>query len=256
MIESTARRPLTTYEAGRSNTPTVVLLHGGFLLHNMWHPQLQPLSQRYHILAPDMIYDELRNLTLENLARDVAALIQSKSQTPVYLVGLSLGAAVATQIAIDQPQLVQGLILSGGRVKTGMVDKLATNLTRLMSENTLLNSFLAQTLDIYPPLDGIAQQEMQRVRKAGFVQSLRALEGIDFTKSLSGIYIPTLVLVGADDRPHFLREAAKLKDLLPNAELRVIADVGHGWNLEEPALFTETIIEFVERVEAKKILHT
>jgi pimeloyl-ACP methyl ester carboxylesterase len=248
MIEPT-RQPLSGYDAGQSHATTVVLLHGGFLLHNMWHPQLQPLSQRYHVLAPDMIYNDLRQLTLPNLARDVAALIQSKAKTPVYLVGLSLGAAVATQIAIDQPQLVKGLILSGGRAKTGMVDKLTTNLTRLMPENSLLNSFLSPTLDIYPLLDGIAQKDVERVRKAGFVQSLRALEGIDFTKSLSSIHVPTLVLVGSDDRPHFLREAEKLKDLIPGAELRVIADVGHGWNLEAPELFTETVIEFVEGVE-------
>jgi 3-oxoadipate enol-lactonase len=249
MIEATARRPLTFHESGQSHTPAIVLLHGGFLLHNMWHPQLQPLSQRYHILAPDMIYDDLRSLTLDNLAKDVATLIQSKAQSAVYLVGLSLGAAVATRIAIDHPALVKGLILSGGRVKAGFVDKITTRVTRLMPENSLLDSFLSPTLEIYPPLDGIAQQEVQRVRKAGFIQSLRALEAIDFSQSLSTIRVPTLVLVGSDDRPHFLREAEKLATLIPDAELRVIADVGHGWNLEAPELFTETVIEFVEQVE-------
>ncbi len=247
MIQGQARKPLTFYEAGQSHSQAVVLLHGGFLLHNTWHPQLQAFSQRWHIIAPDLTYSSFSQLTVANLAHDVTALIQSQARQPVWLVGLSLGAVVATRIAIDHPQLVAGLVLSGGRAKAGFVDKIATTLVRLTPEKSLLNSFLEPTLHIYPALDGIAQKEMQRVGKAGFVQSLRAIEAVDFTAALPGIHVPTLVLVGADDRPHFLREAKSLHDGIPNAELRVIPDVGHGWNLEAPEAFNEIVTTFIEQ---------
>ncbi len=250
MIQGHARHPLTYFEAGQHNRPTVVLLHGGFLLHSTWHPQLGPFSQRWHVLAPDLIYSSLNQLTVENLAADTAALIRSKADQPVWLVGLSLGAVVATRIAIDHPQLVGGLVLSGGRVKASFADKIATSLVRFTPEKSLLNSFLEPTLDIYPALDGIAQPEMERVGKAGFIQGLRAIESVDFTDALPTIHVPTLVLVGADDRPHFLHESKRLSEGIPNAELHVIPDVGHGWNLEAPEQFNEIVTTFIDHHQA------
>lgn len=243
---------LTTYEAGHSNDVTVVLLHGGFLLHRMWTPQLAPLAQRYHILAPDLFYDELPRITIRNLASDVATLIEDKAHDKrAYVVGLSFGAVVATQLSILKPDLVKGAIISAGRVRGEIGDAVIRRMLQVMPKSWLMNNFLRQTIELCPELDGPAQEDMARIGKTGFIQTVKAIGDVDFSMHLSAIRVPTLVVVGGDDRPGFLRDAGALANAIPDAQLRIIPEVGHGWNLEEPDTFTEMVIDFVTEQEAQ-----
>jgi 3-oxoadipate enol-lactonase len=243
---------LRCYETGDPNKPTVVLLHGAAGLHGLWQPQLEPLSQTYHVIAPDLLYDDLKQLTISNLAQDVAALIRQHSAKPAHIVGLSFGALVATQIAIAAPDVVCSLVISAGRVKADYADKVIRFILGLVPENRLTGGFINATREIYPALSSESEAEMWRVGKAGFLASLRAISEVDFRAGLPSIHAPTLVLVGAEDRREFLLEAVTLSQSIPGARFQIIPDVGHGWNLEEPELFTRTVSEFVEQVENGK----
>lgn len=101
---------LNYYEAGNPQKPTVVLLHGGAMLHCMWLPQLAPLSERYHVLAPDLLYDDLKQPTIAQLADDIGELIRQRSAAAAHVVGLSLGGIVATQLAISAPDNVRSWV--------------------------------------------------------------------------------------------------------------------------------------------------
>jgi 3-oxoadipate enol-lactonase len=46
-----------------------------------------------------------------------------------------------------------------------------------------------------------------------------------------------------------LQAAQELADSMPHAELQIIPEAGHIWNLERPELFTQTVIDFVQKVE-------
>ena len=64
--------------------------------------------------------------------------------------------------------------------------------------------------------------------------------------SLPSITVPTLVLVGARDRP-FLGAAEYMSAKIPGATLSLIPDAGHASNIDQPELFNAQVLAFLEQ---------
>ncbi len=62
--------------------------------------------------------------------------------------------------------------------------------------------------------------------------------------SLSGIRVPALVLVGAEDRP-FLAAADYMARKIPGAEKVVIDGAGHAANIDRPEAFNRAVLDFL-----------
>ena len=65
--------------------------------------------------------------------------------------------------------------------------------------------------------------------------------------SLPTIAVPTLVLVGADDR-HFLAAADYMAGKIPGAQKVVIPGAGHAANLDKPQRFNRAVADFLARL--------
>ena len=121
------------------------------MLHRMWLPQLAPLSERYHVLAPDLLYDDLKQLTIVQLADDIGELIRRRSAAAAHVVGLSLGGVVATQLAISAPDNVRSLVISGAVVKADLLGgMLMRAIFSLMPERLVIKGFTDSVLEVYP----------------------------------------------------------------------------------------------------------
>ncbi len=113
------RDGVTRYElSGPTDGPVVVLIHGGTIPYYVWDAQVQPLVERgFRVLRytqfgrgysdrPDVTYD--RALYQRQLEELLAVL---EIESPVTLVGLSFGAAVAATFAQAHPERVAKLAL-------------------------------------------------------------------------------------------------------------------------------------------------
>jgi len=83
--------------------------------------------------------------------------------------------------------------------------------------------------------------------RVGQERQANAIGGHDTRDRLSGLQMPTLVTVGADDilvPPVFSRE---IHALIPGAELVVIPDAGHVHFLEQPDAFNRTMLAFLAK---------
>ena len=93
------------YEVHGSGKP-VVLLHGAFMtITNNWAGWISELSKTRKVIAVEMqghgrTADVPRDITYENLADDVAALLNHLKVARADLIGYSMGGAVAMQTAI------------------------------------------------------------------------------------------------------------------------------------------------------------
>ena len=65
--------------------------------------------------------------------------------------------------------------------------------------------------------------------------------------SLPNIKAPTLVIVGANDAP-FLNAADYMAAKIPNAAKLVIPDAGHAVNIDQPEIFNQAVLRFLESV--------
>src|SRR5512146_3276528 len=112
---------LFTSESGAAENPAIVFLHGGGLSSRMWQPVIERLPE-FYCLAPDLPeHGNSRSLApfdLDDAARRVAEII--RLQVPgreAHLVGLSLGGAVALDIARIDPDVAGSIMVTGTSAK-------------------------------------------------------------------------------------------------------------------------------------------
>ena len=131
-VASAQRKPTTGYapvnglkmyyEVHASGDP-VVLLHGSFMtITNNWPGWIDQLSKTRKVIAVEMqghgrTADIKRDFTYENLADDVAALIDYLKIPRADLIGYSMGAGVAMECAIRHPEKVRKVVSISARFR-------------------------------------------------------------------------------------------------------------------------------------------
>lgn len=129
------------YEIHGSGEP-VVLLHGAFMtITNNWDGWTSELSKTRQVIAVEMqghgrTADIPRDITYENLADDVAALLNYLDIPRADLIGYSMGGAVAMQCAIRHPDRVRkAVIISSTFRSDGMVAGALESISKLTADD-------------------------------------------------------------------------------------------------------------------------
>jgi pimeloyl-ACP methyl ester carboxylesterase len=237
---------LPTYETGSAARPAVVFLHGGGLSSRMWQPVIERLPE-LHCLAPDLP-EHGQSLTiapfdLDDAARRVAELIRQRLPgQKVVLVGLSLGGAVALNVARLAPDVARRMLVSGTSAR----------LSKFLGQLSLSSLWM---LRFYKPEDlakssakqwGIPEQYLPL-----FHDDLIHSTSVDFNRTLienlmrqqlpETLTCPLLVTVGAKETLPAKQAAQKLTRLYPSAVGRLVPGLGHVWALQNPDLFAATV---------------
>ncbi|WP_242693086.1 alpha/beta fold hydrolase [Sabulibacter ruber] len=110
---------LHTFEAGEPRQPTILFLHGFPEFGYGWRKQLSFFTdQGWHAVAPDQRgYNlsskpqEVEAYTIDQLTQDMVELIPQISQGKVVVVGHDWGGAVAWNLALEHPALLEKLVI-------------------------------------------------------------------------------------------------------------------------------------------------
>jgi pimeloyl-ACP methyl ester carboxylesterase len=250
--------PVRAVRAGRGDT-TLVLLHGYGEHLLTWRSVFDPLSSRYQVVAldlpgfggsgkPDTAY------TLPAMAERVRQFIATWTTPPVILVGHSMGGAIAAEVALAAPDLVQGLILiapagldvglapitdgpTPGRARAiGVWEATRAFITPLHDPGWLRESDSLSRYD--PALDPAFRRSTGRV-----------LEEFDFRgigPRFADIRQPTLVVWGLDDPVIPADLADSLAGLIPCHHLVTLARTLHRPQVERPDTVVTVIRRFLE----------
>jgi len=199
------------------------------------------------------------------MADDALAFIDALGEKHIDLLGFSLGGMVAQQILIDRPQLVRAAILVGTGPR-GSADVFAPEVVRAASRvpsdpQSLLFLFFTDTPHSRAGGERYLQRMMLRTERepATNEQVMRAhLAAIrewadypDHTDALSRIRQPVLVVNGSHDIMIPTVNSYALSQQLPNAELIVYPDSGHGSLFQYPERFTTDVARFLADTEQR-----
>ncbi|HEX3781779.1 MAG TPA: alpha/beta fold hydrolase [Pseudonocardiaceae bacterium] len=199
---------------------------------------------------------------MDTLAADAVALIRELGLPPVHWVGLSMGGFIGQRIAARHGELLRSLTLldtSAGAEEPDKVGEyqLLARLLLLVGFRPLVRtvrSLLFGPTFLADPANRLLLAEWAtRIRHGNRAAIRRAVLGVAGRASvepeISGIGVPTLVVVGADDRATPPARAEHLAALIPDARLQVVAHSGHTSPLEQPSVVTGLLATFLDTVD-------
>ncbi|MEW1646621.1 alpha/beta hydrolase [Streptomyces sp. NPDC091219] len=242
----------------------VVLLHSGFADHRVFDDQIPALAGDHRVIAPDIRgHGFSANASAPfRWADDLTGLLRHLDLGPAVLVGLSMGAGVATDTALESPDLVRAIVVSGGG--TSAFEYKDPELL----EHTARAGRLLAAGDIDGWLDRFAEGVAGPHRTPDDVdpsvlRRLRALTAHTIAKHTPGekdwyvplgdpwprvprLDVPVLAIHGAADWPDSIAMADRLVATVPNGRATAIEGVGHYPNMENPHTFNEILRTFLD----------
>lgn len=194
------------------------------------------------------------------MADDMAGLLNEVGLRSVPVVGLSMGAAVAQQLALRHPENVDSLVLMCPWARCDRYAKALFRHMTALKARLRPEEFMAfMQLLIYAKAtwdSGEAYAAMQQAREEAaqgpYPQPLHGLEGQaiaclehDVLADLQQIGVPTLVLGGADDRfiPSWMSE--EVAERIPDCEIRLYPGTGHAFHFERVEEVNEKVLEWL-----------
>ena len=245
--------------------PAVLLIHGFPLDHTMWRGQIEALSDRYRVIAPDLRgFGEsgvtAGTVTMRDMADDLVSLLDAlQIGEPVTVGGLSMGGYVAFQFVHDHPERVRALMLcdtragadtaAGIAARRDTAERLLREGPAFLAESMPSKVLSAATLGAMPELVAAIRRTFLVQSSAGLAAASRGMgERSDASGWLAEIRCPTLVVVGRDDTVSPPAEMASMAGAIRGARLVEIPAAGHLSPLEQPAAVTHTMREFLDRL--------
>ncbi|MET3558309.1 pimeloyl-ACP methyl ester carboxylesterase [Streptococcus rupicaprae] len=151
-----------------------------------------------------------------------------ESEEDVVVIGLSLGGMLALSLLKDPEPQLRAVVSIAGQYQ--------------FTKNWAYKVQVA-LLKLLPP-SLLAKQGLDKENLLAFYRDLAQL---DMTGFLQTTTLPVLLLCGERDKIN-LRTAKQLKNLMPKAEMAVIAEAGHEVNKDQPLLLADRILAFVESI--------
>lgn len=226
----------------------ILLIHGAGGSHLTWPKELRRLPGTA-VYAIDLAGHGRSRLpgrqTITDYAQDVLAFIEALSLENVFVLGHSMGGAIAQQLALAAPPAVAGLILLGTGAKLRVSPQILAALEGdFETAIDHLNPFFWGTETDYV-LQEVYRQYMLACAPEVMLGDFIACNQFDLRDKLPQITLPTLVVSGQNDQMTPPKLGRYLAETLPNAEFTLLNDVGHMLMLEAPESVARLVHNFL-----------
>lgn len=193
--------------------PKIIFIHGLGQTQYSWNKTIAHLSKHIEIVTFNLSASCNRNeITYNDLYAAFEEYCSSISE-PLNLCGISLGAVLALNYAIEHPQKVNSLFLIAPQYKMPQL---------LLKFQNLLFHFM--------PNSCFRKMEFG---KRNFILLTKSMENLDFSNKVTHISCSPFIICGKKDKAN-LRAAKELADSIPQATLYLIENAGHEVNIDKP----------------------
>ena len=260
------------YEEAGTGSP-ILFLHEFAADYASWEPQMRYFSRRHRCIAysargyaPSEV-PSAEAFTYEHFRDDALAVLDHLGIERAHLAGLSMGAYSSLQVGLQCPQRVLSLTLAGvgSGSEPAHIDAFRESAQKNARDfETLGSAEVAKTYGNSPNriafkvkdprgflefMEALARHDAQ-----GSAHTQRGFQGgrpsiYAFEDRIRRLMLPALIIVGDEDDA-CIEPSLFLKQTIPASGLAMFPKTGHILNLEEPALFNETLERFLGLAEA------
>jgi 3-oxoadipate enol-lactonase len=251
------------YEIHGQGEP-LVFVCGLTLDHRFWQSQIRGLSSEFQVIVFDnrdtgQTKTDITEYGIDDLADDIANLLDELKIEKVHLLGFSMGGFIAQSFAARYPQKLKSLILAGttakvsNRTRRVTVNWLTVS-AHLSREDALKEMFLwVYSTKFYEDdtnwrklLDAFLNMPPSQTPEQ-FQRQAKSLKETDLTHYAKQIKTPTLVLVGTEERVFTVQDCKDLAGLIEGAELHVFEGLAHNFCVEDPRTVNQEIAAFCRK---------
>ena len=236
----------------------LVLLHGNGLSLHEFDRVVEPLAQQFDVIAWDQPghggSDPLPGEpSVAGFAAALQALLDALGVAKVAVVGSSIGAFVATELARAFPRRVGALVLCEAQWRTDEWWAERWGIVEGMFGTAELSLDQLQARLVSAEAETLLEQWNRDRKQAGPRQMLAvmsALRAYNLGHALSRLEQPVKLLYGESSPT--VDNAATLNQACPQAEVSVIEGAGHYPALDQPARFVSQLSDFFQALRAKE----
>lgn len=247
-LVGTANGTITVRRQG-SGDP-VVLLHPLALSGDLWEPLAATLSDEFDVLSLDLRGHgssgwDGRPFSIEDMALDVAEVLDALDLGAVGMLGMSMGGSVAVTFAGLFPERVRSLVLAdttawyGDNAVTAWAERArrAADVPRIEQLPFQVDRWFSPAFLESDPdeVERVTQIFLRTDSKAHAAASI-AMGRLDSRRLLPSVRATTLVVVGQDDYATPPAMAGELAEGIPGATLLPLPDLRHLSLIERPEL--------------------
>ncbi|HNY80197.1 MAG: alpha/beta hydrolase [Sedimentisphaerales bacterium] len=228
----------------------ILLLHGGSSHIAGQGPLIALLKPHYEVIAVDTrghgrstLGD--RPMTYPLLADDMARLLEQLGVGPVTIVGHSDGGIIGYILAVKHPAKVRALVANGANFRKDGRGGMPPEMNEWIK--TITPAMVEQWGEIRGPYERL-NPEADWNRFVSKVKELWQSETLLAEDDLKAIRCPVLICHG--DRDTFVRlvDIVWMYEQIPNANLYIAPDGGHGHHTDQIEAFGPILLRFLNRV--------
>ncbi len=248
----------TAYLTAGSGYP-VIFLHGAGAGAVTWYPSIGTVSEKFQVIVPDIVgYGESDkpNALYDRpyFSKWLKGFLKELKISKAHIVGLSQGGAIALQFTIDNPEMVDKLILVdsaglGAKVSFwALIGMIWMNNFPSFQANRFNSTFI-----LHKPANRDPNHSLYSIavlKEKGGKNAFRQGRGSAVTKIsielLQQIKNETLIIWGENDKLFPVEYGEMATKFISNSKFHSIQNAGHLPLMDQPAIFNKTLMDFLK----------
>ena len=233
----------------------VVMLHSLGTTGAIWDAQAAALARSFRVIRPDLRGHGLTACTpgpysMEQLADDVAALLDGLGIHQTHVAGISIGGMIAQAFAAKFAGRAASLILVDTAMKIPPPDSWMARAATVRSEgfaplaDAVMARWVTPGFAATPEAEGLRAQLM-RTPVEGYAGAAEAIAAADLSGSTAGLKVPALILVGEHDAATPVTDARALHQAIAGSSLVIVPGGAHIPTVEKPAELNAAMTNFL-----------
>ncbi len=241
------------YELYGSGEP-IIFSHGWLDNCSVWKPQAEILAKDHTVILYDLRghgrSDKPKgDYSVQTMAHDLNALIQSLNLDKATLVGFSMGGAISLVCTLQNPEKVSRLVLIGSAARMPKTSYILLIPMIFFRYQSLIKGFYPKARFNKPSqelIDAFVSSASQVSKKVAYDSLNELIKHYDIRNRVAEIKVPTLIVRGEKD-PGMSKAVQYLNEHIAGSELQIILGGGHEVMVEKPEEFNRILEEFLTK---------
>src|ERR1700723_139445 len=242
--------------SGVIDAPVVVFSNSLGANLSMWDPQLPEMETRFRVLRYDTRGHGQSSgapgaYAIEQLARDVLALLDALQIERANFCGLSMGGMIGMWLGLNASSRFEKIVLCNTGAKIGSdkgwnsrIEVVRRDGLKAVAAAVIERWFTPEFRAREPQVWESALRMIEASPPEGYAACCAAVRDYDAREKLSGIYLPTLVIAGGKDSATPAADGRFIAEHVSGARY-VELDAAHLSNIEAAGRFTVELIQFL-----------